>query len=73
MGQFLNRFKYRRDCNKCRLIDIETDDIFDDEPLPYIGTIKQRRIYNEHMTNRIMTNKRYIYNLYKQAQSRANK
>ena len=73
MGQLLNRFKYRRDCMKCRLIDIEADDIFDHEPLEYMGTIKQRSIYNEHMTNRIIKNKRYIYNFYKQAQSRANK
>ena len=73
MGQLLDTCKYRRDCKKCRLIDIETDDIFDEEPLEYMGTIKQRRIYNEHVTNRIMTNKRYIYNLYKHAQTCANK
>ena len=38
MGQFLDTCKYKRDCKKCRLIDIETDDIFDDEPLSYLET-----------------------------------
>ena len=40
MGQLLDTCKYRRDCKKCRLIDIETDDIFDDEPLvSYVSII----------------------------------
>jgi hypothetical protein len=73
MGQLMDTCKYRRECKKCRLIDIETDDLFDDTPLPYIGSIKERRMWNEHVMNNIMNSKRYIYALYKKEnQLRAN-
>jgi hypothetical protein len=70
MGQSLSKYKYRRDCEKCRFIDREMDDLFDENtmnPLPLLEIIKNRKIKNDHVMNRIKNRKESIYKLYKES------
>ena len=68
MGQILNRFKYKRECYKCRLIDIELTDSFEEDTMthiPIIELIKTRNMRKEHIYHKIknrMMNINKIYN-----------
>ncbi len=70
MGQYLSKYKHKKACKKCRVIDIEIDDLFDEttmDPVPLLEIIKNRKIKNEHMMNIIKNRKENIYRLYKES------
>ena len=68
MGQILNRFKYKRDCEKCRLIDIELSDSFNEHDLlhlPIIQLMQKRNMRKEHIYNKIRSRMMNINKIYK--------
>ena len=51
MGQILNRFKYKRECYKCKLLEIEMTDLFNEHDmlhLPIIQVMQKRHMRKEH-------------------------
>ena len=67
MGQILNRFKYKRECYKCRLIDIEMSDSFEEDTMthtPIIELIKTRNMRKEYIYNKIRNRMMNINNIY---------
>ena len=71
MGNFINIIescKYKRDCYKCRSIDLEMSDLFNDNDmihLPIIRVMQKRHLRKEHISHKIrnrMINVNNIYN-----------
>ena len=67
MGQILNRFKYKRECYKCRLIDIELTDSFEEDTMthiPIIELIKTRNMRKEYIYHKIKNRMMNINKIY---------
>ena len=68
MGQILNRFKYKRDCEKCRFIDLEMSDSFNEHDmlhLPIIQVMQKRHMRKEYIYHKIRSRMMNINKLYK--------
>jgi hypothetical protein len=63
----MNRLKFKRECYKCKLIDIElSDTIYKDlSPLPIINLLNTRRIRKEYIFNKIKNRMKNINQIYK--------
>ena len=67
MGNFINILKYKRDCYKCRLIEIEMTDLFNEHDmlhLPIIQVMQKRHMRKEHIYNKIRNRMMNINKLY---------
>ena len=67
MGQILNRFKYKRDCIKCRSIEIEMSDLFNEHDmlhLPIIQVMQKRNMRKEHIYHKIKNRMMNINKIY---------
>ena len=68
MGQILNRFKYKRECNKCRSIEIEMSDLFNEYDmlhLPIIQVMQKRCMRKEYIYNKIQNRMMKVNKIYK--------
>ena len=68
MGQILNKLKYKRDCIKCRAIEIEMTDLFNEHDmlhLPIIQVMQKRHMRKEHIYNKIRNRMINVNKIYK--------
>jgi len=75
MGNLINRLKFRRDCYKCKQIDIEMSDLFnkiDTTPLSVIELVKSRKIRKEMIYNKIKNRMMNIRDIYKKEMKKDN-
>ena len=74
MGNLINRLKFKRDCYKCKMIDIELSDTFNnfDTQLPIIELIKSRNIRKEMIYNKIKNRMINIREIYKKEMKKNN-
>ena len=70
MGSIIRKFMYKRECKKCKLIDLEMTDLFNDVDttrIPIIELIKTRRIRVENMKESMRRRKQNINRIYRNA------
>ena len=70
MGNFINILKsckYKRECYKCRLIEIEMTDLFNEHDmlhLPIIQVMQKRHMRKEHIYNKIRNRMMSVNKIY---------
>ena len=70
MGSIISKLMDKRECKKCKLIQLEMDDLFnevDTTRIPIIELIKTRRIRIEHMKEKMRRRKQNINRIYRNA------
>jgi hypothetical protein len=68
MGSIIRKFMYKRECQKCKLIELEMTDLFnevDTTRIPIIELIKTRRIRVEQIKEGMRRRKQNINRIYR--------
>ena len=68
MGSIIMKFMYKRECQKCKLIELEMTDLFnevDTTRIPIIELIKTRRIRVENTKEGMRRRKQNINRIYR--------
>ena len=67
MDQILNKLKYKRDCIKCRAIEIEMTDLFNEHDmlhLPIIQVMQKRHMRKEYIYHKIKNRMMSVNKIY---------